>query len=144
MDTNLSAGQEKDYREAIAAGEKALMSIEAARKQLSSASHWGLVDIFGGGFITDLVKHSKLDKAQGLMNQMGYDLKQFQKELGDIQMDLSYDIGITDTMYMFDLFFDNVFADVMVQGKINEALDNVEELQRTITKIVNDLKVRLG
>lgn len=144
MDTNLSAGQKKDYREAIAAGEQALMSIEAARKQLTSASRWGLVDIFGGGFLTDVIKHSKLDKAQGLMNQMAYDLKQFQKELGDIQMDLSYDIGITDTLYMFDLFFDNVFADVMVQGKINDALGSVEELQRTITNIVNDLKVRLG
>lgn len=144
MDTNLSAGQKKDYREAIAAGEQALMSIEAARKQLTSASRWGLVDIFGGGFLTDVIKHSKLGKAQGLMNQMAYDLKQFQKELGDIQMDLSYDIGITDTLYMFDLFFDNVFADVMVQGKINDALGSVEELQRTITNIVNDLKVRLG
>ena len=37
---------------AIRAGEKALYSLKEARDILSSASNWGLLDIFGGnGFI---------------------------------------------------------------------------------------------
>ena len=133
----------KEIREAITAGEKALKSVEAARRQLHSASNWGLVDIFGGGLLTDVIKHSKISKANDLMTQMQYDLKQFQKELGDIQMEINYNIDISSTMYMFDILFDNVFADVMVQGKINEALNSVESLKLTIENIVKDLKTHL-
>ena len=41
---------EKEKREAIEAGCRALNSLQAAKENLISAKNWGLVDMFGGGF----------------------------------------------------------------------------------------------
>ena len=45
---------------AIMAGEKALYSLKEARDILSSASNWGLLDIFGGNGFTGFMKHMKI------------------------------------------------------------------------------------
>ena len=41
---------EKEKREAIDAGNRALRSLRTARENLNSAKNWGLADMFGGGF----------------------------------------------------------------------------------------------
>ena len=41
---------EKEKREAIEAGRRALNSLQTAKENLNSAKNWGLVDMFGGGF----------------------------------------------------------------------------------------------
>ena len=38
---------EKEKREAIEAGRRALNSLQAAKENLNSAKNWGLVDMFG-------------------------------------------------------------------------------------------------
>ncbi|MDO4650243.1 MAG: hypothetical protein Q4B26_16510 [Eubacteriales bacterium] len=43
---------EKERREAIEAGKRALGSLRSARNNLDSAKNWGLWDMFGGGFIS--------------------------------------------------------------------------------------------
>lgn len=55
---------QKEKREAIDAGRKAISSLETARDNLNSAKNWGLVDMFGGGFFTTMIKHSKIDQAK--------------------------------------------------------------------------------
>ena len=39
---------EKEKREAIEAGRRALNSLSTAKENLNSAKNWGLVDMFGG------------------------------------------------------------------------------------------------
>ena len=51
---------EKEKREAINAGNRALNSLRTARENLNSAKNWGLADMFGGGFFTTMLKHSKM------------------------------------------------------------------------------------
>ena len=53
---------EKEKREAIEAGRRALNSLCTAKENLNSAKNWGLVDMFGGGFFTTMLKHSKMDQ----------------------------------------------------------------------------------
>lgn len=43
---------EKEKREAIAAGNRAVRSLRNAQENLNSAKNWGLWDIFGGGFLS--------------------------------------------------------------------------------------------
>ena len=43
---------EKEKREAIEAGQRALSSLRTAKENLNSAKNWGLVDMFGGGFFS--------------------------------------------------------------------------------------------
>ena len=61
---------QKEMSEAIQAGENALCSLRAAREELQKAGNWGIVDLFGGGFITNLIKHSKMDNASHLICQL--------------------------------------------------------------------------
>lgn len=48
--------EKKEIREAIQAGEAALVSIENAREKLGSAKNWGLFDIFGGRSLQQFCK----------------------------------------------------------------------------------------
>ena len=68
---------EKEKREAIEAGRRALNSLSAAKENLNSAKNWGLVDMFGGGFFSTMLKHSKMDHAKQNMDQAKYDLRNF-------------------------------------------------------------------
>ena len=112
---------QKEKREAIDAGRKAISSLETARDNLNSAKNWGLVDMFGGGFFTTMIKHSKIDQAKENMEQAKYDLRNFSRELRDVNMacDLNFDIG--DFLTFADYFFDGFFVDWMVQDRISTA-----------------------
>ena len=82
-------------QEAVQAGERALQSLYAARDKLGSARNWGIFDMLGGGFISDFVKHSKMNDAAALMEQAKSDIQRFQRELRDVQvsLDLRMEIG---------------------------------------------------
>ena len=77
---------EKEKREAIEAGHRALNSLGAAKENLNSAKNWGLVDMFGGGFFSTMLKHSKMDQAKQKIDQAKYDLRNFSRELNDVNM----------------------------------------------------------
>ena len=57
---------EKEKREAIEAGQRALNNLHTARENLNSAKNWGLVDMFGGGFFTTMMKQSRMDRQRGI------------------------------------------------------------------------------
>ena len=73
-----------EIREAIAAGERALSSLYVAQDKLNSARGWGIFDMLGGGFIADLIKHSKMEEASKSMEEAKYSLQRFRKELSDV------------------------------------------------------------
>ena len=63
---------EKEKREAIEAGHRALNSLSTAKENLNSAKNWGLVDMFGGGFFSTMLKHSKMEQAKQNMDCLLY------------------------------------------------------------------------
>ena len=79
---------EKEKREAIEAGHRALNSLSTAKENLNSAKNWGLVDMFGGGFFSTMLKHSKMEQAKQNMEQAKYDLRNFSRELNDVNMQI--------------------------------------------------------
>ena len=126
---------EKERNEAIAAGERALTSLRAAREELRSAGNWGLVDLFGGGMISGLVKHSKMGNAQRYMEQAKLDLQSFSRELQDVNM------TVGDFLTFADFFFDGLIADWLVQDRINETKNQVEDAIRQVEDIVRRLRI---
>lgn len=131
---------EKEKREAIEAGERALDSLRTAKECLDSAKNWGLVDIFGGGFFTTMMKQSKMEQASRNMEEAKYNLRNFSKELNDVNMSCNLNIGTNDFMTFADYFFDGVFVDWMVQERINTARGQVEEAIQKTEYIVNQLR----
>ncbi len=92
----------KKKREAIEAGLRALDSLHAAENNLNSAKNWGLVDMFGGGFLSTMLKHSKMDQAKQNMEQAKYDLQNFSRELNDVNMTCNLNINTNDFLAFAD------------------------------------------
>ena len=131
--------QIREVDEAISAGENALRSLEQAHVMLSKASTWGLFDIFGGGIITGIMKHARLQEAQRCMNEARQDLSYFSKELQDIQNMQGIKPIVGDFLTFADFFFDNAIADIFVQVKISEAKSQVEDFIRRTRELVRQL-----
>ena len=131
---------EKEKREAIDAGNRALNSLRTARENLNSAKNWGLVDMFGGGFFSTMLKRSKMSQAKQEMEQAKYDLRNFSKELNDVSMMCDLNIDTGNFLSFADYFFDGFVVDWMVQDRINTARRQVDEAIRRTESIVNQLQ----
>lgn len=113
-----------EVREARAAGIQALNSLRRAQDYLNRARTWGVLDMFGGGLITSVIKHSRIGDAQHCIEQASNDLERFRRELADV--DLPF-VQINGFLSFADCFFDSFLADFLVQHKINENRARLEE-----------------
>lgn len=134
--------ESKEIREAVISGEKALVSLKDAKRYLDSARSWGVVDIFGGDLFSGLMKHSNIDKASQAMDRAKHDLRDFQQELHDVHdlPDMHIDMG--DFMTFADYFFDGFIVDFMVQSKINEARQQVNNAISRVEGILRQIRSR--
>ena len=132
--------RKKEIDEAIEAGRKALQALDEAAEKLGSAKRWGIWDIVGGGLISSLVKHSRIDDARELLQQARNELESFSDELDDIQENLpEFDLEISDLVSTFDIVFDNVFADILVQEKVEETAREVDKIRTRVKDAVDRL-----
>ena len=133
-----------ELAQAIDAGERALTSQRDAQRQLDSAGNWGLWDMLGGGFLSSLLKHSKMDDAQRSMNRAEQELRAFGRELADVQMYADIQLRFDSFTRFFDTFCDNFFVDWMVQSQILQAQDRVEEARQRVWEAVQQLQFLQG
>lgn len=129
-----------EIREAIDAGERALSSLYVAQEKLKSARGWGIFDMLGGGLITDLVKHSKMEAASQSMEEAKYHLQRFRKELSDVNGNFNLQLNVGGFLSFADFFFDGLVADYLVQSKIAEARSQVDDAIIKVNRILNELK----
>ena len=130
----------REVNEAMAAGREALARLNEARNLLYSAGNWGIVDMLGGGFLTTMIKRSKMKDADAVMQEARQALKHFQKELMDVENIPEFHIEMGDFLAFADYFFDGIIADVMVQSRINDARRQVDNAIRKVEYIMNQLK----
>ena len=131
---------EKERQEAIRAGERALSSLQDTQQYLGNARLWGIVDLFGGGGLTGLFKHSQLGKAQRSLERAKADLKSFQRELRDVYGLENIRIDISGFLTFADFFFDGIIADYLVQSKIRNARSQVQEAIEQVSRILDSLR----
>ena len=132
----MSKTMAEEVREARTAGIRALNSLRQAQRFLDSARGWGVLDILGGGLITNLVKHSKLSDAQRCVDQARYDLDVFRRELADVNVP---DVQIDGFLSFADFFFDGFLADFMVQSRIDESRARLEDACRRVEDVLRML-----
>ena len=134
-----SGAERREIDEAVLAGERALDSLREAKRQLNSARAWGIYDLVGGGLISSMIKHSKINNANEWMDQANRDLRRFARELQDVDSEgLQIDTG--SLVSMLDIFCDNFFSDIMVQQKINDSRARIDALTDRIEAAVQALK----
>lgn len=131
---------EKEKREAAEAGRRALESLRAAQRELDSAKNWGLVDMFGGGFFSSMIKRGKMNNAEQYLQQAKYDLRSFSKELRDVDQVMDLHINTDDFLSFADWFFDGFAVDWMVQNRINQAKEQVDEAIYRVERILSGLR----
>jgi hypothetical protein len=130
----------KEMNEAVKAGEQALQSLYEAKKKLESAKQWGWFDLFGGGFLSNVMKHSRMQDAAALMEQAKFDLCKFQRELKDIQLSVNLGMEVDGFLCFADFFFDGVVADYLVQSKIHQTREQVNDAIEHVENVLNHVK----
>ncbi|WP_138919095.1 hypothetical protein [Ornithinibacillus scapharcae] len=130
----------KEIEEAITAGDGAKRALENAKESLNSASNWGTLDMFGGGMLSSAIKHSKMDDASNYIHIAQQRMRSFQKELLDINEMIQVDMDMSGLLKFADFFFDGIIVDWMVQGRINNSMNQVEEQLSQVWDILTKLK----
>lgn len=130
---------DNEKEEAINAGNKALDSLYIARDYLDKAKSWGIYDIFAGGFISSMIKHNRMKDAKLYIEDAKRDLMVFQKELRDLRDINNIDLETSDFLGIADVLFDNIFTDIFMQRRIDEALRKVEKTIWEVEHILRNL-----
>ncbi|WP_377641668.1 hypothetical protein [Oryzobacter terrae] len=131
--------------EALGAGRAALSQLEAARSELGSADSWSAYDTwFGGGMVSSMVKHDRIDAAAGRIASAQRALADFSRELADVgpAHRISADLGITPMTRTLDVWFDNIFTDLSVRSRIKESSADVDAALTSVRAAVQALTAR--
>ena len=131
---------EKEIQEAISAGNSALYTAEAILKSLDSAEGWGTWDLFGGGLIADLAKHSHLDEAQSQVEKLQIQLSRFKTELSDVTVRSDIQVNVDGFLRFADYFFDGLFADWTVLSRIEKSQEQISGTYNQIKTVIRQLE----
>lgn len=131
--------QSRELREAISAGSSALYTANHVLSSLDSAEGWGTWDLFGGGLVSDLAKHSHLDTAQGSIETLQSQLRRFKTELADVKISADTQVNVDGFLRFADYFFDGLFTDWTVLGKIHQSQEQVRSTRNQIEAVLSRL-----
>ena len=106
-----------------------LPAVSSAEAKFKSAKNWGFLDILGGGFIIDMIKHSKINSAGQDLNRVNYLLGQLQTELNRTVFPTDYTLNVPGFATFADFVFDSFLADIYMQSKISSSLNQIRELK---------------
>lgn len=117
-----------------------LPRLDNAIKKFKSARNWGFFDVLGGGFITDLIKHSSLNSAANEMNYINSLLQNLNYELKNLTFNGDFSMNTMTFATFADFVFDGIIVDVYMQSKIMKSLSCLEELKEQLLTLLNKLK----
>lgn len=130
--------QQSQINEAVSIIDRLIPLVNDAERNLSSARNWGVLDVLGGGFIVDLIKHSKLNNASNSMEQVNYLMQNLQRILGSINTN-DYSMNVGNFVSLADFLFDGAIADIYMTSKIMSSLDEVRKLKNKLFELRNRL-----
>jgi hypothetical protein len=135
--------EDRETHEAHAAGLTAWDLLEHAQQLLGSARSWSTWDAFGGGgLVTDLVKYDKLDRVAHVLRQADVALGRFSRELDDVGLAAVEGVQVDGLTKAFDVFFDNIFSDLAVRSRIQDASRRVEQTILAVGEVLHRLAGR--
>lgn len=109
--------------------------IDRALDTLDNAKFWGMWDMFGGEFFSSWKKRNKIKEANRYIEGITDSVKDLEKELKDVDMVLPEEISNTMGDRAFDIWFDNIFTDLRVQGEIKSAIRELREFRNGIEEL---------
>ncbi len=135
--------QIKEIKEAIAAGQICQRTVKEVESSLNSADGWATYDMFGGGMISSMIKHERLDEAQSKVNLLQIQLRKFKTELADIKVSADIKVNFEGFTRFADFFFDNLFMDWEIKDQIDRSKQSVKLTAAQIEESLNKLEEML-
>lgn len=129
----------KELKEAKQAAQDVIARIDHAISSLDSASSWGILDLLGGEMFSSFVKREKIKSANNDISEVLHLLNRLNKELEDINMHLPSEISDTMGDNALDIWFDNIFTDIKVQGEIKSRLNELKEFRASVITLIGKL-----
>ena len=130
----------RETEEAIGAGQEAHRQAQQVLDSLRSARGWGKYDLLGGGMLSGLMKHSRMDRAQQQLESLRQALERFNRELKDMQVQCSASAELSGFWRVADLAWDGLISDWTVLSKISDAKERVERTDEQLMQVMDRLQ----
>lgn len=131
--------QLREIREAIDAGMRTRLYLQQALNELDSAKSFGFADMLGFDLIGGIGKHMKLADARKQMELARSQVAVFQKELQDVNYALDMNLELGGFLTFADFFLDGILADILVQSRLGELKQQVENGLYQLGRVMEDL-----
>ena len=99
--------------------------------------------MFGGEFFTSWIKRNKIKEANQDISAITKSLKSLNKELEDLDMTLPEGVSDNISDRVWDLWFDNIFTDIRVQGEIKDSLRQLAIFRKSILDLIVKLNTEI-
>mgnify|MGYP002508052570 CR=1 FL=1 len=133
----------REVNEAEEAGTMAVKALNRALDKLGNAEGMSMWDTFlGGGLFVSALKYSEVGKSDDYIHRAERALRNFQTELMDVQ-DVSMknlSANKKDVFAFTDLFFDNIFSDLVVHSRITDTKNELENILSEVRRVMRDLE----
>lgn len=130
----------RETEEALRAGQEAHRQAQQVLDTLRRAKGWGVYDLLGGGMISGLIKHSRMDKAQRQLEDFRRALERFSRELKDVSVRCSASAELSAFWRIADLAWDGLISDWTVLSRISDAKAQVEQTDTQLLQVLDRLQ----
>lgn len=138
------ASRKEEISEAITEGTEAERITQDMIAHLNQAKEWADIDLFlNSGFLAEIEKHSHLDTAQDMVEQLQIQLERFRTELTDVEIHADMQLNVDGFTQVADYVFDGLFMDLSMLDHISQAQQRVEKTQAQITQVLEHLNAML-
>lgn len=127
-------GLRREVQEAMDAGQQVMDQIQRIEASIRSASNWGMVDMFSDSFISDVAKYSKMDDAQSQLRELNRLLRDYARELKDLDVHMNISADLGGGMRFADIFFDNFLTDAMAMRRIDGIKRQVQQVRGQVER----------
>jgi len=138
----------KELTEAESAARAAAHALAEANEMLESADSWSTADTFlGGGGLSSMVKHRRLDDAAARAAEADRRLAVLRAELRDVDLalpSLAAQLELGGFTRFADVWLDNIFTDLSVRGQIKDGLGQLGQAARQVGLIRTALAARIS
>jgi hypothetical protein len=132
----------REVAEALQAVVDADVALHDVERALGSAQNWSTWDLLGGGMISSMVKQSRMDDAAAAARRADEHLLTLRHELADLGADRAAPVlEMTELTRFLDVWFDNVFTDFSVAGRIDRAMGNVGACRARVAQLHRNLDI---
>ena len=144
MDKNEIKNTVQEPDTALAAGERALRSLYLAQEYFNSAGKSSMWEIFGGGFLSGAMKHSKVDEAKKRMTKAGDYMAKFRAALNAHDIHTEYGDDMGEFIKFADYFVAAAIADWAVQSRFSDAKVQLRIISGKMETVVARLRDEVG